>query len=108
MKKRLRKKFHLGEFQSFGFAVLGSTSKLLTSAEEDLFLDGFICFAEAHGLAIGGGIAHRSLDYYVTKAGRYQTCTDLDRQLVESLLKTRPEVQSVTVGALTDAWNGKY
>ena len=71
VRKRLRKKQRLGEFQEFGFRVRIVTASGLTKAERDwLLLDGWVLgFVEASGLLFGGG-GLRDWDGYVTSAAR--------------------------------------
>jgi uncharacterized protein YggL (DUF469 family) len=53
MRKRLRKKKHVGEFQELGVEL---EMTLRAGVDFDEFLDAFLCDAvEANGLAFGGG-----------------------------------------------------
>ena len=71
----------------------------LPSDRSDLFWDSFIAEAiEANQLFFGGGKSG-----FVVPDGRV-SATEAHRQAVRSWLKSRPEVTSVVVGSLVDAW----
>ena len=56
MKKRLRRKKHVGEFRQTGFSVECRLRPGLSPGEFDQFMDDFIDHCvEAHGLLFGGG-----------------------------------------------------
>ena len=56
MRRRLRKKKHVGEFRQMGFSVECRLRPGLSPQEFDQFTDEFIQHAvEAHGLLFGGG-----------------------------------------------------
>lgn len=100
MKKRLRKKLRLREFQEMGFHTDFSLN--VTSADaEYAFWDKLIAFVEKQGLEIGGSIS----SFYATRAGR-GTSSDADREALLKWLQEQPEVSSVKVWPLDDAWHG--
>ncbi|MBI4488111.1 MAG: YggL family protein [Deltaproteobacteria bacterium] len=105
MRKRLRKKFHLGEFREFGFEVAFRVADTVSDAELDnCFWDAFIDEAiEARGLSCGGGCG-REWDIFVTRAGR-QSATEEDRAAVGSWLKDRGSACGIRIGLLVDAWH---
>lgn len=82
MNKRLRKKLHRGEFVLMGatieFQLPGAGKDDETEAEiahrhaeHGRLLDGFIAFADAHMLGIGGGIREDGFaTFFVTKYAR--------------------------------------
>lgn len=105
MRKRLRKKLHLAEFQSLGFLVSGRLCEPIDGARIDRLLDDFIGFIESRGLVCGGGFGgprEPSVSFYVERLPR--NCTDDDREAVGTWLRARPEMASVDVAALEDAW----
>ena len=70
MKKRLRKKRHLAEFQALGFYVTGTLDDALDDAKADRLLDDWIEFIESRGLVCGGGFGPfdarpRGLSFYL-------------------------------------------
>jgi uncharacterized protein YggL (DUF469 family) len=102
MKKRLRKKLRLREFQEIGFHTDFSLSAPSTEAEF-AFWDKLIAFVEKQRLEIGGGIN----SFYATRVGR-GTATDVDRKELRAWLQQQPEVSVVKVWPLDDAWHGPF
>jgi uncharacterized protein YggL (DUF469 family) len=98
--KRLRKKLRIEEFQELGFAVGFRLSNELSPKDRDAFWIGFIEQIELRGLAFGG-----NEEGYVTKFGR-GSATEEDRAAIRAWLEARPEVGSVALGDLEDAWYG--
>jgi uncharacterized protein len=96
---RLQKKLRVGEFQQFGFAVDFVLASDLPLDQSNLFWDAFIADAiEANQLSFGG-----SERGFVVPEGRV-SATQAHRQAIQSWLQARPEVTSVAVGPLVDAW----
>ena len=107
MKKRLRKKLHLGEFQEFGFDVACRFVKNLSDDQIDRFIDTFIIEAiENNGLCCGGGGDKNEWSVFVTRDGR-DSVTESHREKVASWLKSNEFVAEFEVGDLMDAWYGK-
>jgi uncharacterized protein YggL (DUF469 family) len=108
MKKRLRKKRHLGEFQERGFEV----RFLLAPATEDAtvldrFVDEYIAFVEGRHYMTGGGFGpppHES-GQYLARWRRWTDMTEADRAAVEQWFAAHPLVTSVTVGPLQSSWS---
>lgn len=99
--RRLRKKLRLAEFQQLGFPVEFRLAPDLTEAQIDAFCDAFIADAiEANALMFGGGESG-----YVCAISR-RSASDVNRIQVQSWLAARPEVISVSIGELEDAWYG--
>ena len=97
--RRLRKKLHVGEFQQLGFEVVFSFRQELDRAQDDHFWDAFIIDAiESNNLTYGGGT-----EGYVVPENR-ATATESHREIVRAWLVGRPEISSVVVGPLVDAW----
>lgn len=103
MKRRLRKKLRLREFQQMGFATDFTLSLASTSTAESTFWRKLIEFVEAEGLEIGGSLS----SFYVVRTGR-GTATDTDRENLATWLRQQPEVTIVNVWPLDDAWHGPY
>ena len=55
-----------------------------------------------NGLAFGGGA-----EGFVTAWGR-GSATDTHRERIRAWLSSRPEIESVSVGALIDAWHQRH
>lgn len=99
MKKRLRKKLRLREFQELGFHVNFELPNNQSLEEIDMLLNDIIAFAEANSLFIAGGINF----FYVT-AGPRQSVTEAQRQSSTDWLMQRREVTDLQVRPLCDAW----
>jgi len=104
VKKRLRKKLHVDEFQELGFEVCFHVADNLSHDAFDAVVDAFISQAiEAHGLLCGGGGKNPAWNVFVTREGR-GSVTEAHRQATERWLAARPEVNAVQIGPLVDAW----
>jgi uncharacterized protein YggL (DUF469 family) len=101
--RRLRKKLRVGEFQELGFDVSFKLRDGLDENQMTNFWDAFILQAiEQNGLAFGGGT-----NGFVCAWGRGST-RESHRELVRGWLTARPEVESVHIGPLTDAWYASH
>lgn len=67
MKKRLRKKKKLGEFDRKGFEIEIVFPRSLLSQEDDEFVDSFLEFAESMHLAVGGGGNCSRKEFFIAK-----------------------------------------
>jgi uncharacterized protein YggL (DUF469 family) len=104
VRRRLRKKKHLEEFQELGFDVHVELSGDLGDAEFHAFIRRLIDAVEARHLAFGGGGGGgKAFDGFVTRAGR-GSATDDDRRALGELLDGDAAVVRHEVGALVDAW----
>jgi uncharacterized protein YggL (DUF469 family) len=104
VRKRLRKKLHVGEFQELGCEVHFQVVDNLSHDAFDAVVDAFISQAiEAHGLMCGGGGKNPDWNVFVTR-GRRGSVTEEHRQAIERWLATRPEINAVHIGPLVDAW----
>jgi len=104
VQKRLRKKLHVGEFQELGFEVRFRVADNLSPDAFDAVVDAFISQAiEAHALACGGGGQPPEWSVFVTREGR-GSASEGHRQAVATWLVARPEVNTVQIGPLVDAW----
>ncbi len=102
MKKRIRKKKHVGEFQELGFDVEAALRPGMDRDAVDAFGDRFIAHIEAHHLAFGGGIGP-TVGGFVTRFGR-GSAAEGDRASVTSFLASDPDVVHHEIGDLRDAW----
>jgi uncharacterized protein YggL (DUF469 family) len=104
VRKRWRKKFHVGEFQELGCEVHFRVMDNLSYDAFDAVVDAFISEAiEAHGLLCGGGGTNPEWTVFVTREGR-GSATEEHRQAIETWLTARPEVNAIQIGPLVDAW----
>jgi uncharacterized protein YggL (DUF469 family) len=104
LKRRLRKKFHIGEFQELGFEIFVKFKSELSELTFDAFLDDFIGEIEKNKLLFGGGSDVNTLEGFVTASQKYQSPTDLQIGNIKNWLKTRTEISEGEVGKLKDAW----
>jgi uncharacterized protein YggL (DUF469 family) len=105
MRKRLRKKLRIGEFQELGFSVDCRFVDDFTEAAMDSFMDAFIEQAiEANALFLAGGGDRTHWSGFVTSAKHRGSATEADRAHLQEWLDRRTEVLNVTIGPLTNAW----
>ena len=106
MKKRLRKKKYLGEFQEFGFRTSFDMDPDLTTEQRNALIDDFIKEAiEDNGLQFGGGGPANNWAGFVTLDSR-GSATEKHRELVRAWLESRPEVGNIVIRELRDAYHG--
>jgi len=104
LKRRLRKKLHVGEFQVFGFEVSANFKSNLTEAESDKFYDEFIAEIEANKLLFGGGGGPESMQGFVTAAKNHQSPTVAQREKIKNWLENHRGIADCKVGNFKDAW----
>ena len=108
MRKRLRKKLHVGEFQELGFEVRFQVVDNLSHDVFDAVVDAFISQAiEAQGLLCGGGGENPEWSVFVTREGR-GSVTEEHSQAIERWLAAPPEVNAMQIGPLVNAWYPTY
>jgi uncharacterized protein YggL (DUF469 family) len=106
MKKRLRKKKRVGEFQELCFELNAELRLGLAHAELETFVDRLIQAVEARQLAFAGGAGRdHKLSGVVTRNGRESTTED-DRAALAAFLASENIVVQHEIGALQDAWYG--
>jgi hypothetical protein len=105
LKRRLRKKFHLGEFQQFGFEVLVNFKEGTDDIQFDKFWHDFIAEIENNRLMCGGGGDYNSWQVFVTSQRKYASPTTEKRDKIKIWLEKRDEVINYIVGNFPDAWN---
>jgi len=105
MKKRLRKKLHVGEFQEFGFNLTikftGENTLDALDAFVETFLDEMI---DPNGLDFGGGGDCLDFVGFVVLAAR-GSVTEEHRALTSAWLEKNEAVTSFEVSELVDAWH---
>jgi uncharacterized protein YggL (DUF469 family) len=116
MKKRLRKKKHLGEFTQYGFRVEIQLVPNTFKADEE-WCYGVLEFAELHNLTIGGAFRQDSADFVVeriqeTRRGgrpwwKSVSATEADRKLFAELFAQK-NVERLEIGPLRDVWHDEF
>jgi uncharacterized protein YggL (DUF469 family) len=106
MKKRLRKKLNLGEFQETGFEITWKP-KQLSEADFDKFMEAFLDAIASKGLVFGGGSsADDSWEGIIVKSQRY-ACPDAgDKEFVSDWFKNRADISEYALGHDFDLWYG--
>ena len=105
MKKRLRKKLRLREFQRTSFAV-GLYLNFLTDDTENShpFWHKLTAFVEANGLYVEGAINDFSIFTNYNKIP-IPLIKESDRYLIRDWLRQQPEVNSFRIGPPTVDWH---
>ena len=68
LKRRLRKKYHSGEFQEFGFEISTEFNPNLSEGDFEEFADDFIDEIERNRLFFGGGGDRKKWEGFVTSS----------------------------------------
>lgn len=108
MNRRQRKKWRVGEFREYGFALRFQVPGPTTPLDADPFFDAFIEAVEGVGLAVTGGTGST---YDVVVMGLREARRSVmpeQRDALLGWLATRPEVSGVQAGPLTDLWYGSF
>jgi uncharacterized protein YggL (DUF469 family) len=102
MKKRLRKKKYIGEFQEFGWYVT-LVLKNDDQQSQEALRDSLLEQMDVLDLLMGGSL----VSFFVQPVIRMSKEQTQDRQQqLQQWLTQRPEVAQATSSALTDAWYG--
>ncbi|QDU07716.1 50S ribosome-binding protein YggL [Gimesia aquarii] len=105
MKKRLRKKKHLGEFKEWGTSI---TIKRTTCVDFDSFLDDFIEQAiEGNHCCCGIGGMDDSFDGII-QLGTKSNHPEERLKAIKTWLDRRPDVDHYVTGKLIDLWYGPF
>jgi uncharacterized protein len=109
MKKRLRKKRHMGEFAVFGVSLRASLSPGLTDDGFETFLDAFIAEAiESNGLLFsGGGSPTTGWSGVIDPGTSVGRIAEAALDAVRNWMSARAEIDSVEISAPWDLWYGK-
>ena len=100
--RRLRKKLHIGEFQTLGFEYDLIWSEMPSSEVQERFIDQLLEeVIEPRSLSLGGGT---NCGFISARRG---SATDEDRTAFETWLCQWPNVSLARVGELRDAWYDK-
>lgn len=106
LKRRLRKKFHLAEFQELCFKISAEPKPDLSDDEFDKILDAFIGEIEKKKLNFGGGGSQKSLQGVIASNRKHSSPTEKQKQEVGDWLRKQSNVSTVTIGEFRDAWYG--
>lgn len=104
MKKRLRKKYRVGEFKELCFGFSFDYKGDVEAPECEQFLHAFVenCI-EANGLNCDGNITEDGCHIFATAIDPTRT-NETQRQAVKAWLEAREDVEIKTFGELEDAW----
>ncbi len=104
MKKRLRKKYRVGEFRELCFEFSFEYKGDVEAPECEKFLHAFVeeCI-EANGLNCEGNITESGCNITAKAVDPTQT-NDAQREAVKAWLEARPEIELISFGELEDAW----
>lgn len=104
MKKRLRKKYRVGEFRELCFGFSFEYKGDVATPECEQFLHALIedCI-EANGLNCEGNITESGCHIFATAENPTKTSEE-QRLAVKSWLEARPDVEIKSFGELEDSW----
>lgn len=104
MKKRLRKKYRVGEFRELCFEFIINYKGDVQSPECVQFLNAFVeeCI-EANGLNCEGCLTNEGCNITARAEDPTQTSEE-QRQAVRTWLEGRSDIELVSFGELVDAW----
>ena len=105
LKRRLRKKKHLGEFQELGFKISVNFKKDFDEFEFDKFTDDFIDEIERNKLQFSGGGDCKRWQGFLTSPERFASPSADDKEKINAWLENHSEVKDCKVGEFLDAWN---
>jgi uncharacterized protein YggL (DUF469 family) len=105
MRRRLRKKLHLGEFREYGFELSYELRPDVKDDEADSFLDSFIGEIESNGLFCGGGGKGSSWGFLVYRDGRGSAREEHKAKLAD-WLEGQPDLVTYRLGGFVDLWHG--
>ncbi|MFO1253882.1 MAG: YggL family protein [Inhella sp.] len=99
--RRQRKKLRIGEFQELGFDIRVTLAQALDDGAEARLIDALLSeLIEPRRLCFGGGVRAG----FITTLDR-GSATEADREALAAWFRARPEVASIEVSPLQDAWH---
>ncbi|EDL62115.1 50S ribosome-binding protein YggL [Gimesia maris] len=105
MRKRLRKKKHLGEFIDWDVAI---TVNLVPGSDYETFLDDWIEQAiEGNHCSFGGGGMNETIEGII-QLGTAAKQPEKRLERITDWLKDRPDVLHFQFSPLFDGWNGPF
>ncbi|MGD9009689.1 MAG: 50S ribosome-binding protein YggL [Desulfobacteraceae bacterium] len=105
MKKRLRKKKHIGEFKIYGVPL---SIKRNRKTDFDAFFDDFLEEAiMANGCCCGGGGKEDKLDVFI-ELGREDNRPEVALEKIKSWIRSRSDIDKWYLGQVIDANYGPF
>ena len=104
MKKRLRKKKHLGEFVEYGAPIAMSLSG---DIDFDKFLDSFLDTIEAAGCYFGGG-GRKDRFSGIIELGRESNSPEEKLHEIKNWLNNNRSIEKYAIGSIIDLWYGSF
>ncbi len=102
-KRRIRKKYRIGEFTEYGFNIDALFAAGVTD-EDGKILDAAITQIESMNLCCGGGCSNEAIHLFVSPTRRCTTATLADCEAIREWLLANPSIDHVDIGPLVDAW----
>jgi uncharacterized protein len=102
LKRRLRKKYHLGEFGEFGFEIFIESANL-SEKDFDKFYDDFIGKIENLKLSFGGGGCPQDCNGFIASARKHSSPTAEQKEKLKNWLENRFEVKKIILSEFRDA-----
>lgn len=100
-KRLYRKKWHLGEFSVYGFAI--ETGNAKDGYDANQYMDDFIDLIESLGLECGGGMGPHGMDMYVSGTNYRSNPTNEQRETIKNFVENRFE--QVRIGDYENSWH---
>ena len=105
MKKRLRKKKHIGEFKIYGVPLAIKRNK---KTDFDSFFDAFLEEAiEANDCICGGGGKEDKINVFI-ELGREDNKLEMALEKIKSWIKSRSDIDKWYLGQVVDANYGPF
>ncbi len=104
MKKRLRKKKHLGEFTEYGVPI---AMRLSDDIDFDNFLDSFLDAIEATGCYFGGG-GKKDRFSGIIELGRESNSPEEKLHEISNWIKKNRSIEKYAIGKIIDLWYGSF
>jgi len=100
LKKRLRKKHKVGEFQQYGFSIV-------LKIKDPNFdpIDDIINVVESENCACGGGGRSKYYSLSICSAKKFVSLTESDRDIIVEKLKNTDNIEEVVAGDMHDIWH---
>ena len=107
MRKRLRKKLHIGEYAEFGFVI---KALIITKITEELlleFLDDLILFVEEHDMCLcGSANKHGQCEFIISSYER--SLRHKDQYLIVKWFREKESIRDIYVTDFIDMWYGDF
>lgn len=104
MKKRLRKKLHIGEFQELGFSISFNFKDTATTEEAEAFIGEFLTEVVEHQDLCFAGSGNCTEWEGLIMLNAMGSVTEEQRQTVTSWLEKADKVDNFEASELIDVW----